>query len=252
VCIVLFPSSEHHPVFFKVLKKMAQVPKAVSAQVLAETQKLARRAKEFSCLTNAQIEAKLEPFEVITDKDGSNFSELLNGKKSKIHKLTEFHKALKKAGLLPPEPEPDSQEAFEKMFYGNPDAKTLKQTNWQAESNKVAAFKKARTKAAAALNELAAAMDHPAGKMYFSLLQNFRLKQDSPTHCADGAEIARKMASASDQIRELATFIGEMSVMAASGWDYSNSVSGAKVVQLKPTNEDKSRRTKTTKKTKNL
>lgn len=227
---------------------MSQVPRAVSLQVRQETQKLAKKAKEFSGRKGFEIETALQDSKALLDEGGSLFSELFTGKKSKLHGIFEFHQELQKHGLIPPPLEPGTLD-----FAFAPADLTATKTDWATELKKIRAFKKARDKASVALLDLAKAMDAPLGrKMYFSLLQNFCLEQAAELSKVN--EMKAKPKSAADQIKRLSDWVGDMTVFASSGWDYSadRKKSGAKVVQLNAKNDDKPNKIKTTKMTKNL
>ena len=213
----------HHPGFFEKLEKMTQVPRAISDQVLAETQRVARMAKEQSGLTNADLEAVLAG----ADKGGSRFSELLNGRRSACDGLVGMHNQLVAAGYI------DTPGDDFGIITSN-EARRSKQVDFAEEAKKAEDFYKARNKAAQALQELAEVMTHPLApdtdrhsyhpsRFLFSLLRNYYL-----------CEVDRVDATAAEQVDRLAGWVSEMSFTSTSGWDWSKSKSGAKVVHSEP------------------
>lgn len=240
---------------------MAQVPFAVKKQVLAETQRLAQRAKEFSGLTNAEIEARLVPFGVVSDKGGSHFSELLNGKASKAHSLVGFRQALEKADLLPASGTDflfhwDRHLLDRGMVSATPSldlsefrrtldkSRTQLRADWKEEDQKAAAIVKAKQQVESALVKLADAIDG-SPEFFFDLLEakpaDVRPSDDDSDwsvidslHEEDEARWAERPSTA-DQLRALATAVSQMRFVARSGWNYSLEQSpGANPVQTRP------------------
>lgn len=213
----------HHPEFFEELGKMAQVPRAIADQVLVETQRVAQIAKEKSGLSNTELEALLNG----SDKGGSRFSELLNGRRSACHGLVGMHNQLVAAGHIdPPGDDFGTVTSYE--------VRRSREVDFAAEARKAEDFYKARSKAAQALQELAEVMAHTSvpdpdrhsyhpSRFLFSLLRNYYL-----------GEVDRVDATAAEQVGRLADWVSEMSFTATSGWDWSQSKSGAKVVHSEP------------------
>lgn len=196
---------------------MSQVPRAVSTQVLRETQKLAKRAKVESGKTHVEISAALAR----ENKEGGRFSELVNGKRSAAHGLVDMHEQLVAAGYVTP---PTAIDDFGTTFLE--DNRLTRKCDWAAESNKAGAFYKARDKAAKALHELAEAMREegdPQSRFFFDFLRNFYLKD------------IESYGSAADQVARLADRMASMNaeyILSSSGWKYSET--GAKVVHSEP------------------
>ena len=221
--MVVNQHSVHHPEFFEELKKMAQVPRAIADQVLAETQRVAQMAKEKSGLSNAELEAVL----MGSGKGGSRFSELLNSRTSACHGLVGMHNKLVAAGHIDP---PGDDFGIITSY----EARCSREVDFAAEARKAEDFYKARNKAAQALQALAEVMADPSvadpdrqsyhpSRFLFSLLRNYYL-----------GEVDRVDATAAEQVDRLAAWVSEMSFMSTSGWDWSKSKSGAKVVHSEP------------------
>lgn len=196
---------------------MSQVPRAVSTQVLRETQKLAKRAKEESGKTHVEISAALAR----ENKEGGRFSELVTGKRSAAHGLVDMHEQLVAAGYISP---PTAIDDFGTSSLE--DNRLTRECNWASESKKAEAFYRKRDKAAKALHELAEVMREegdPQSRFYFDLLRNFYL------------EDIKRYGSAADQVARLADRIASMNaeyIQSSSGWKYSET--GAKVVHSEP------------------
>lgn len=202
---------------------MPQVPRAIADQVLAETQRVAKMAKEKSGLSNAELEALL----IGSEKGGSRFSELLNGRRSACQNLVGMHNQLVAAGHIDP-----PGDDFGLMT--NEEVRRSTEFDFAAEAKKAEDFYKARNKAAQALQELVEVMKDPPipdpdrrsyqpSRFHFSRLQNYYL-----------SEVDSVDATAAEQVDRLADWISEMSFMSTSGWDWSRSKSGAKVVHSEP------------------
>ncbi|KRB27805.1 hypothetical protein [Acidovorax sp. Root70] len=217
----------HYPELFEKLGKMTQVPRAIADQVLAETQHVAKTAKERSGLTNVQLESALCDLDKQKKSEGSRFSELLNGRRSACRGLVGMHNEFVAAGYIDP-PGDDFG-----IITSN-EARRSREVDFAAEAKKAENFYKARNKAAQALQELAEVMAHPLtpdpdrhsyqpSRFLFSLLRNYYLR-----------EVDRVEATAAEQVDRLAGWVSDMSFMSTSGWDWSKSKSGAKVVHSEP------------------
>lgn len=225
--MVVKEHSTHHPELSQKLTDMPQSHRAIAAQVLLETERVAKMAKEKSGRTNVELESALADLDKQRKSEGSRFSELLNGRRSACSGLVTMHDQLVAAGYIDPPGDDFGIVTSEEV-------RRSTEFDFAAESKKAEDFYKARNKAAQALQELAEVMKHPPipdpkrtkyqpSRFNFSRLRNYYL-----------SEVDRVDATAAEQVDRLADWVSEMSFMSTSGWDWSKSKSGAKVVHSEP------------------